>query len=342
MPEDLGRAPHLGQHPRVHDAGVQEGPGDPHGQDHRRQGGDADGRVLGQHEYRRLPSGMGRARLHQDEGDGCPTSSGGGGFLLLRRRRHLDPGAPEDARQSTTAGRSTPRRWTGARSTSAASPSSSRPAPHNVLGVVKFLFPNKHDIYMHDTPQRELFEQAGAHCSATAASACTIPGGWPSCCSPRTRAGRPSRCAACWRRATTTRSSSTREIPVHVTYFTAVAGEDGQVSYYGDIYGHDSRMAAALGGRPLPPEAAARRRAAARGARARQAPQQRTDRLLLRPVRQLAFCRQHRYRVSSSGLPALARVCEGPQGPSFDKRPSLGWSDGRDTRIESECRQARS
>ena len=28
-----------------------------------------------------------------------------------------------------------------------------------MLGVVKFLFPNKHDIYMHDTPQRELFEQ---------------------------------------------------------------------------------------------------------------------------------------------------------------------------------------
>ena len=31
------------------------------------------------------------------------------------------------------------------------------PGPANVLGVVKFLFPNKHDVYMHDTPQRFLF-----------------------------------------------------------------------------------------------------------------------------------------------------------------------------------------
>lgn len=49
----------------------------------------------------------------------------------------------------------------------------------------------------------------------------------------------------------------THEIPVHVTYFTTFAGEGGQVNYYPDIYGYDSRMAAALGGRPLPPEVVA-------------------------------------------------------------------------------------
>ena len=31
------------------------------------------------------------------------------------------------------------------------------PGPTNVLGIVKFRFPNKHDIYMHDTPERHLF-----------------------------------------------------------------------------------------------------------------------------------------------------------------------------------------
>jgi hypothetical protein len=45
-----------------------------------------------------------------------------------------------------------------------------------------------------------------------------------------------------------------RHIPVHVTYFTAVAGEDGQVSYFSDIYGHDNRVLAALGGKALPPD----------------------------------------------------------------------------------------
>lgn len=32
------------------------------------------------------------------------------------------------------------------------------PGPWNALGRVKFIFPNKYDIYFHDTPQRELFE----------------------------------------------------------------------------------------------------------------------------------------------------------------------------------------
>ena len=31
------------------------------------------------------------------------------------------------------------------------------PGPDNVLGRVKFVFPNKHDVYMHDTPQKFLF-----------------------------------------------------------------------------------------------------------------------------------------------------------------------------------------
>jgi hypothetical protein len=40
-------------------------------------------------------------------------------------------------------------------------------------------------------------------------------------------------------------------IPVHMTYFTAVANAEGHVSTYADIYGHDSRLAAALTGRTL-------------------------------------------------------------------------------------------
>ena len=34
------------------------------------------------------------------------------------------------------------------------------PGPDNVLGRVKFVFPNKHDVYMHDTTQKELFAKA--------------------------------------------------------------------------------------------------------------------------------------------------------------------------------------
>jgi len=130
------------------------------------------------------------------------------------------------------------------------------PGPHNVLGVVKFMFPNKHDIYMHDTPQRELFEQS----RRTFSHGCM-------------RVQNPERLAELilaedkgWSveqvrglldQGYNNEVQLTHEIPVHVTYFTAVAGEGGQVNYYPDIYGYDSRMAAALGGRPLPPEVVA-------------------------------------------------------------------------------------
>jgi murein L,D-transpeptidase YcbB/YkuD len=128
--------------------------------------------------------------------------------------------------------------------------------PHNVLGVVKFMFPNKHDIYMHDTPQRELFDQT----RRTFSHGCM-------------RVQNPERLAelllaedkgwtadhvrGLFAQGGTNEVQLAKEIPVHVTYFTMVAGEGGQVSSYGDIYGYDSRMSAALGGKPLSPEVVA-------------------------------------------------------------------------------------
>jgi murein L,D-transpeptidase YcbB/YkuD len=128
--------------------------------------------------------------------------------------------------------------------------------PHNVLGVVKFMFPNKHDIYMHDTPQRELFEQTRRTFShgcmrvqnpeRLAELILTEDKGWSA-----------EQVRGLLAQGYNNEVQLTHEIPVHVTYFTAAVGDGGQVSYYGDIYGYDSRMSAALGGRPLPPEVVA-------------------------------------------------------------------------------------
>ncbi len=125
--------------------------------------------------------------------------------------------------------------------------------PHNVLGVVKFMFPNKHDIYMHDTPQRELFDQT----RRTFSHGCMRvqnPGrlaevilgedkGWPA-----------EHVRGLLAQGYNNEVQLAKEIPVHVTYFTTVVGEGGQLSSYGDVYGYDSRMSAALGGKPLPAE----------------------------------------------------------------------------------------
>ena len=125
-----------------------------------------------------------------------------------------------------------------------------------MLGVVKFLFPNKHDVYMHDTSQRELFKQS-VRAFSHGCMRVDNPGrlaellleedkGWSAAHVQRLLAASGS----------SNEVELTRRIPVHITYFTAVAGDDGQVKYFGDIYGHDRRVLAALDGKALPMEVA--------------------------------------------------------------------------------------
>ena len=120
----------------------------------------------------------------------------------------------------------------------------------NVLGVVKFRFPNRHDVYMHDTPQRELFSQ-----SARAISHGCM------------RVHNPERLAAvilAWDRgwsadkvsgmiagSGTTEVKLEKPFPVHVTYFTARVEDDGKLTTFADLYGHDAKLAAALAGHPV-------------------------------------------------------------------------------------------
>ena len=178
--------------------------------------------------------------------------------------------------------------------------------PHNVLGVVKFMFPNKHDIYMHDTPQRELFEQQvrlfshgciRVHNPGRLAELLLAEDkGWPA-----------EQVRGLLAQGNNNEVQLQRQIPVHVTYFTAVVGEDGHVNYFADVYGHDNRVLAALGGRPLP----RRPRTPATASTARRAPaaaqvQADEQRLLLRPVRQLARRTRGRCRVAAAAPPPSA------------------------------------
>jgi L,D-transpeptidase YcbB len=119
------------------------------------------------------------------------------------------------------------------------------PGPGNVLGRVKFVFPNKHDVYMHDTPQKFLF----ANAVRAESHGCM-------------RVQNPDQLAAVllrrdqgWSKARTMSAIDTgydqhvplrQRIPVYVTYFTLKVNADGSLSSYGDLYGHDARIAAAL------------------------------------------------------------------------------------------------
>jgi murein L,D-transpeptidase YcbB/YkuD len=123
-----------------------------------------------------------------------------------------------------------------------------RPGPHNALGLVKFIFPNGENVYLHDTPRKELFEEAERDFSH----------GCISVADPPALAEWVLRARPEWTRDTveaalagtrTRRARLPKPMPVLVFYTTAVARGDGSVWFYPDIYGHDRELIEALEGR---------------------------------------------------------------------------------------------
>jgi L,D-transpeptidase YcbB len=128
--------------------------------------------------------------------------------------------------------------------------------PSNVLGVVKFRFPNKHDVYMHDTPQRELFRQS-TRAFSHGCMRVENPGRLAEILLEEDKGWSADKVGGLLAQGYNNEVELTKQIPVHVTYFTAVAAEDGQLKFFADIYGHDARVAAALAGKALAPEVTA-------------------------------------------------------------------------------------
>lgn len=117
------------------------------------------------------------------------------------------------------------------------------PGSRNALGKVKFLFPNSHNIYFHDTPAKSLFEvrrRTFSHgCIRLAEPAKLaeyllrdLPGWSPDKIAQAMNAGKEQ---------TVTLPSA---VPVSITYFTAWVDGQGQLHFREDIYGHDKAEAA--------------------------------------------------------------------------------------------------
>ncbi len=120
--------------------------------------------------------------------------------------------------------------------------------PDNSLGVIKFMFPNADDIYLHDTPTKYLFNRSVRTFShgcirvedpLALADVLLAGQGWP-----RTRlekvieAGQPERFV----RLQT-------EVPIHLAYITAWVGKSGRLQFLDDVYGRDALLQQALGTR---------------------------------------------------------------------------------------------
>ncbi len=112
-----------------------------------------------------------------------------------------------------------------------------RPGVTNALGKLKIMFPNSHAIYMHDTPEKNLFNRrirAFSH-------------GCIRLQDPRGMAAAvlntdTNHIDKQINRGLTRSEQVTSEIPVFVTYFTAWPKEDGEIGYYTDIYDRDDYL----------------------------------------------------------------------------------------------------
>jgi len=128
-----------------------------------------------------------------------------------------------------------------------------KPGPANALGLVKLMFPNEHNIYLHSTPSPELFSRSRRDFS----HGCI-------------RVEKPAELTAFvlrnnhgWTAERVQQEMQSGEddvtvnvvkrVPVFIVYGTALAYENGEVHFSDDIYGHDAKLAAALAqGYPYP------------------------------------------------------------------------------------------
>lgn len=109
-----------------------------------------------------------------------------------------------------------------------------RPGPGNALGRMKLVMPNRHAIYLHDTPARQLFEEERrlfSHGCIRVADAM----GFAATLLGMDRAAFEAAVAE----GDTRTLQLAEPVPVHIGYFTAVADGNGGVRFLEDIYGRD-------------------------------------------------------------------------------------------------------
>ncbi len=119
------------------------------------------------------------------------------------------------------------------------------PGAANALGQVKFLFPNKHNVYLHDTPSKSLFDR---EVRAYSHGCVRVMNPWDF--AEALLAGSDGIGAAALRKRVgggESWANLEQPVPVHITYFTAFVDGTGKLQLRDDIYGHDKRLAAALG-----------------------------------------------------------------------------------------------
>lgn len=116
-----------------------------------------------------------------------------------------------------------------------------KPGPGNSLGKVKFLFPNSYNIYLHDTPNHDLFTSSSRNFSH----------GCIRLSEPAKMAEYLLRNDPKWTADSIAKSMDLKKekwitldktVPVYILYLTAWVDDNGKLNFRKDIYGHDKKM----------------------------------------------------------------------------------------------------
>ena len=132
-----------------------------------------------------------------------------------------------------------------------------RPGPHNPLGQVKFMFPNPHDVYLHDTPARSLFDRQ-ERCFSSGCVRVEHPAELASFLLRPHEEWTADRVREVMGEGPPKTVRLKQPVPVHLLYWTAWM-EEGALHFREDVYDRDDAVASALAA-PLsrPPDAADR------------------------------------------------------------------------------------
>jgi len=116
-----------------------------------------------------------------------------------------------------------------------------KPGPKNSLGLVKFMFPNPNDIYLHDTPAKSLFEFEKRIFSHGCINVKEAKGlalailkdnpDWPADKIDQAMSGEKE-----------TTCMLKNKIPIYIGYFTAWVSENGDIGFYPDVYDRDPQL----------------------------------------------------------------------------------------------------
>ncbi len=129
-----------------------------------------------------------------------------------------------------------------------------RPGPDNALGLVKIIFPNSHNVYLHDTPEfRSMFSKAPRdlshgciHLEKPAELTYFLLRDKPEWTLDKVK-------EAMEHGRDNYQVNLTKPVPILILYTTGRATPDGTVLFFKDIYGHDATLKAALAkGYPYP------------------------------------------------------------------------------------------